>query len=103
MRRWLLWLVAIVIVIGGGIGIYLLMPVQGPARDLTLTGDTTRGAYLIRLGGCVTCHTDPATKVELAGSSSVGLKTPFGTFYPPNITSSKDNGIGKWTLAQFSN
>src|SRR5438045_5002037 len=103
MRRLLVWIIAIVVVVGGGIGIYMLTPVRGPARDLTLVGDATRGAYLIRLGGCVTCHTDPKNKeAMLAGSQSAGLKTPFGEFFPPNITSSKSAGIGGWTLAQFS-
>ena len=96
-------LIAIIVIVGLGVGAYMLTPVRGPARDLTLTGDVTRGNSLIRLGGCVTCHTDPNNKTaELAGSPTDGLKTPFGTFYPPNITSSKTNGIGNWTLAQFS-
>ena len=102
--RALRWIILIVVVIGAGIGLYMLTPVQGPARDLTLVGDAERGAYLIRLGGCVTCHTDPKAKDQLlAGTQSAGLKTPFGTFYPPNITLSKTAGIGGWTLAQFSN
>ena len=28
--------------------------------------------------------------------------TPFGTFYPPNITSHPEAGIGSWTIEQFS-
>ncbi|MEO6014198.1 MAG: cytochrome C [Devosia sp.] len=99
--RLLRWIVLIVVIVGAGIGIYMLTPVQGPARDLTLVGDVTRGTYLIRLGGCVTCHTDPKNKeAMLAGGA--GLPTPFGTFYPPNVTSSKSAGLGDWTLAQFS-
>jgi mono/diheme cytochrome c family protein len=100
MRLWR-WIVLIVVLVGGGIGIYMLTPVTGPGRDLTLVGDATRGAYLIRLGGCVTCHTDPKNK-EAMLAGGLGLPTPFGTFFPPNITSSKTNGIGNWTLAQFS-
>jgi mono/diheme cytochrome c family protein len=101
--RFLRWLVLVVVVIGIGIGLYMLTPVRGPVRDLTLVGDVTRGNYLIRIGGCVTCHTDPKNKdAMLAGSQSAGLSTPFGTFYPPNITSSKTAGIGSWTLAQFA-
>ncbi len=101
--RVLLWIIGVVVIVGIGIGAYMLTPVRGPARDLTLVGDAARGAYLIRLGGCVTCHTDPKNKdAQLAGSQSAGLKTPFGTFYPPNITSSKTDGIGNWTLAQFA-
>lgn len=97
------WIIAVVVVVGIGVGLYMLTPVRGPARDLTLAGDVTRGNYLIRVGGCVTCHTDPRNKdAELAGTQTVGLTTPFGTFYPPNITSSKTAGIGSWTLAQFA-
>ena len=96
------WIILVVVIAGAGVGIYMLTPVQGPARDLTLVGDVERGNYLIRLGGCVTCHTDPKHKeAPLAGGA--GLPTPFGTFYPPNITSSKTAGIGNWTLVQFSN
>ena len=100
MRLWR-WIVLIVVLVGGGIGIYMLTPVTGPGRDLTLVGDAGHGAYLIRLGGCVTCHTDPKNK-EAMLAGGLGLPTPFGTFFPPNITSSKTNGIGNWTLAQFS-
>jgi mono/diheme cytochrome c family protein len=101
--RFARWLIGVILVVGIGVGLYMLTPVRGPARDATLVGDASRGAYLIRLGGCVTCHTDPKDKdALLAGSHSAGLKTPFGTFYPPNITSSKSDGIGNWTLAQFA-
>lgn len=101
--RLLRWVVGVVVVIGVAVGLYMLTPVRGPARDTSLVGDAARGQYLIRLGGCVTCHTDPKTPdAQLAGSQSAGLRTPFGTFYPPNITSSKTAGIGGWTEAQFA-
>jgi mono/diheme cytochrome c family protein len=108
MRRWL-WLLVVVVVAGIGVAIYMLKPVTGPARDLTLTADATHGAYLIRVGGCVSCHTDPDPdddpltddRVPMM-SGGAGLPTPFGTFYPPNITSHAEAGIGDWTLEQFS-
>ena len=88
-------------VLGIAAAVYFLRPVTGPARDLTLTGDAERGAYLMRLGGCVACHTDAAAgRAYLSGGA--GLETPFGTFVPPNITSDPVAGIGGWTLAQFS-
>ncbi|MEO8684384.1 MAG: cytochrome c [Devosia sp.] len=100
MRRWL-WLLGVLIVIGVGVAVYVLKPVNGPVRDLTLVGDVERGNYLIRLGGCVACHTDAkGGRAFLSGGA--GLATPFGTFVPPNITSDPDAGIGKWTLAMFS-
>ena len=100
MRRWLVVL-GVLVVVGIGAAVYLLRPVSGPARDLTLVGDVERGNYLIRLGGCVACHTDTAGgRAFLSGGS--GLATQFGTFVPPNITSDPSAGIGDWTLAQFS-
>lgn len=100
MRRWLVG-VGVLAVLAVGTGVYFLKPVTGPARDLTLVGDVERGNYLIRLGGCVACHTDAANgRAFLSGGA--GLETPFGTFVPPNITSDPDAGIGGWTLAQFS-
>jgi mono/diheme cytochrome c family protein len=98
-KRW--WALAVVVLAGLAAGGYLLRPVEGPARDLTLVGDIARGDYLIRLGGCVACHTNhEAGTGQLAGG--VGLETPFGTFVPPNITSDPDAGIGAWTVQQFS-
>ncbi|MBE0580960.1 cytochrome c [Devosia sp.] len=100
MRRWLVVL-GVLAVVGIGAAVYFLKPVTGPARDLTLVGDAERGNYLIRLGGCIACHTDAASgRAFLAGGA--GLTTPFGTFVPPNITSDPTAGIGDWTLAQFS-
>ena len=100
MRRWV-WAIAALVILGMGAAAYLLKPVSGPPRDLTLLGDVERGNYLIRMGGCVACHTNhQAGTGFLAGG--FGLETPFGTFVPPNITSDPDAGIGSWTLAQFS-
>lgn len=101
MRRWIVGIVAVFLVLGIGAAVYLLRPVEGLARNLTLVGDATRGAYLIRLGGCVACHTDAKEgRAVLAGGPP--LATQFGTFYAPNITPDPKAGIGTWTLAQFS-
>lgn len=98
MRAWQ-WVLLVVAVVGIGAAVFLLRPVNGPGRDLTLVGDASRGAYLLRLGDCITCHT-VKDGPELAGGPA--LPTPFGTFYGPNITSDHEHGIGGWTLAQFS-
>ncbi|HEY2619293.1 MAG TPA: cytochrome c [Acetobacteraceae bacterium] len=57
-----------------------------------------RGEYLVRAGGCVSCHTVPGGTPFAGGRA---LATPFGTFYSPNITPDQDTGIGQWTDAQF--
>jgi mono/diheme cytochrome c family protein len=58
----------------------------------------THGEYLVRAGGCFSCHT-AAGGQKLAGGRA--LATPFGTFYSPNITPDPQTGIGRWTDAQF--
>jgi len=58
----------------------------------------SRGEYLVRAGGCFSCHT-VAGGEKLAGGRP--LATPFGTFYSPNITPDPETGIGRWTDAQF--
>src|SRR5579859_1206452 len=63
-------------------------------------GDAKRGEYLAKVGGCVGCHTeDRKDAVRFAGGRA--LKTPFGTFYGPNITPDPKAGIGRWTQADF--
>jgi mono/diheme cytochrome c family protein len=63
-------------------------------------GDAKRGEYLVHAGGCVGCHTEnKKDAVPFAGGRA--LKTPFGTFYGPNITPHPQAGIGRWTEADF--
>jgi len=69
----------------------------GPA---SAQGDTKRGEYLAKAGGCLGCHTeDKKDAAPFAGGRA--LKTPFGTFFGPNITPHPQAGLGKWTEADF--
>ena len=58
-----------------------------------------RGAYIFHAAGCLACHSDPKQGAPLAGGPA--LKTPFGTFYAPNITPDPVHGIGGWSDADF--
>jgi mono/diheme cytochrome c family protein len=63
-------------------------------------GDAKRGEYLAAAAGCIGCHTDTRQgAVPYAGGRA--LKTPFGTFYGPNITPDPQAGIGRWTPSDF--
>jgi mono/diheme cytochrome c family protein len=73
----------------------LVAPALGLAQ-----GDANRGAYLAKAGGCVGCHTE-ARKGATPFAGGRALKTPFGTFYGPNITPHPQAGIGRWTEADF--
>jgi len=76
----------------------LLLALMQAAPALGEEDAVERGEYLVRAGGCFSCHT-AAGGPKLAGGRA--LTTPFGTFYTPNITPDPDTGIGRWTDAQF--
>ena len=64
--------------------------------------DAKRGLYLSKAGGCIGCHTETRQGAQpYAGGRA--LKTPFGTFYGPNITPHPQAGIGHWSEADFMN
>lgn len=82
----------------------LVLPNLGQAKRTVeidqLTGDPERGAYVLRMGGCVVCHTDTENGgVYLSGGAA--LQTPFGTFYGPNITSHPQQGVGGMSNQEF--
>ncbi len=63
-------------------------------------GDAKRGEYLAKAGGCLGCHTEEKDgAAPYAGGRA--LKTPFGTFFGPNITPHPQAGIGRWSEADF--
>jgi mono/diheme cytochrome c family protein len=75
----------------------LLLHVAAASTEETLV---ERGRYLVHAGGCITCHTaESAEAVPLAGGYAV--KSPFGTFYTPNITPDAETGIGNWSDEDF--
>ena len=68
-------------------------------------GDATAGETMFWAGGCASCHSAKGAKgdAKLVLSGGVELKTPFGTFYAPNISQDLQLGIGDWSLGQFAN
>jgi len=63
-------------------------------------GDPKRGLYLSKAAGCVGCHTEARDNAQpYAGGRA--LKTPFGTFFGPNITPHPQAGIGRWSEQDF--
>ncbi|MQA64342.1 MAG: c-type cytochrome [Alphaproteobacteria bacterium] len=76
------------------------LAVSDPAFAQNPGGDATAGEALFAAGGCANCHTDRKNKGPLLGGGAP-IKTAFGTFYGPNISSDPEFGIGKWTDADF--
>ena len=70
-----------------------------PIPATTLNADQVRrGQYLVAVGDCMSCHSRSGGQ-PLAGG--LGLNTPFGVIYSPNITSDVKTGIGGWSEATF--
>lgn len=59
-----------------------------------------RGRYLVTLGDCTACHSDP-TRTDSPFGGGHAVPTPFGTLLAPNITPDLKTGIGNWTEQQF--
>ncbi|WP_296741614.1 cytochrome c [Mesorhizobium sp.] len=107
---WLKKLVGAVIVLGG-VGAVAGWVLSAPARldGETLSqlgpGDAAKGKRIFYAGGCTSCHARPGAqgdaRLELAGG--LELKTPFGTFVPPNISQDRQDGIGAWSEEDFAN
>lgn len=67
----------------------------GGAEDDALLAN---GETLFHIGGCTNCHTAKGGDWLAGGDPIV---TPFGSFYPPNITPDPETGIGRWSEEDF--
>lgn len=100
MQKPTIFALAALVFTGAAMAALTVWPI-GETRNLTsMTGNAERGAYLARMSGCIACHTDSENGgAPLAGG--VALETNFGTFYSPNLTTDKEQGMGDWTLETF--
>ena len=102
MLRRLVVLALIAAVVGFGVFWVVTIPATVPASALAPhTPNLDNGKTMFLIGGCASCHATPGQedKTRLGGGS--GLKSPFGTFYTPNISPDPSEGLGKWTEADF--
>jgi mono/diheme cytochrome c family protein len=65
------------------------------------TPDLVNGRTMFLIGGCSSCHAVPEREDAIRLGGGLALNSPFGTFYVPNISSDKKDGIGGWSEAQF--
>jgi mono/diheme cytochrome c family protein len=81
-------------------GLFFLLIFLLTAGSAAAQGDAKHGEYLAAAAGCIGCHTETRQgAMPYAGGRA--LKTPFGTFYGPNITPDPQAGIGRWSFADF--
>jgi mono/diheme cytochrome c family protein len=112
-RRLSLWklaaIVAVVVVLAGaGLAAVLsaTTPETVPASALPrYVPDLDNGETMFAIGGCASCHAVPNADKSKVDRTRLGgglaLKTAFGTFYAPNISPDRNDGIGHWSEANF--
>jgi mono/diheme cytochrome c family protein len=65
------------------------------------SADLGNGKTMFYAGGCAACHATPNQEDKTRLGGGMDLKTPFGTFFPPNISPDPTDGIGGWSEANF--
>jgi mono/diheme cytochrome c family protein len=102
MLRKLVILVLIAAVVGGILFWVLTTPQTVPASALPAhTPDLANGKTMFLAGGCSSCHAVPKQDDRARLGGGRGIKSPFGTFYAPNISQDRNDGIGAWSEADF--
>jgi mono/diheme cytochrome c family protein len=102
MLRKLLITAVILAVVGAAVFWFVTMPATVSASALgPHTPDLGNGKTMFYAGGCASCHATPDQEDKTRLGGGLALKTPFGTFYPPNISSDSKDGIGSWSEANF--
>lgn len=107
MRRILAGLLILAVL--GGLGFLALTSAsayrlfRGESISLTpgRTPNAENGRTLFFAGGCTSCHATPGQDDRLRLGGGYALKSPFGIFHVPNISSDKSDGIGAWSTADF--
>jgi len=103
MVRKLIALVVIAALIGLAVFWIVTIPATVPASALApRTPDPANGREMFYAGGCTSCHATPGAEDKTRLGGGLGLPSPFGTFYVPNISPDPDDGIGKWSEVDFA-
>ena len=96
-----IWLIVLALI---GLAAFwaLTIPATIPASALApRSPNLENGKTAFFASGCASCHATPrqADQTQLGGG--LALKSPFGTFYAPNISPDPTDGIGRWSEADF--
>jgi mono/diheme cytochrome c family protein len=65
------------------------------------TPNPANGLTVLNAGGCSSCHAVPNQPDRTKLGGGLAIPSPFGTFYAPNISPDPNDGIGRWSEADF--
>src|SRR5665213_1378297 len=100
MIRWLIALAVAAVALAGGFWA-LTIPATPAAVAEPHSPDLANGREMFYAGGCASCHAVPRQPDHTRLGGGRALKSPFGTFYVPNISSDRRDGIGGWSESNF--
>src|SRR3954470_18301330 len=102
MWRTMAVVVAVLVAIGLGVFWVVTAPATIAANALPAhTANLANGKEMFYAGGCPACHAVPGQEDRSRLGGGLAVKSPFGTFYAPNISPDPDEGIGRWSEANF--
>jgi len=103
-------LLVAVLVVAGAAGAGAAWVVSAPKPAFTdhdeaalASGDAGRGKLIFDAAACASCHAQPGQSDRLKLGGGMALLSPFGTFYPPNISPDPADGIGRWRAVDIAN
>ena len=102
-------IIALCVLAIAGLAVFWFLTEPSPAvarqdfAALDKAGDAGRGKIIFHAGGCASCHVAPGEPDHLKLGGGLGLPSPFGTFYVPNISPDPKDGIGSWSAGDLAN
>jgi mono/diheme cytochrome c family protein len=115
MMRRIAIMIIVLAVLGAGLFWFITRPAIVSASALPArTPNLENGKTMLYAGGCPACHApDENDLTRLGGGAPLKFRLasgpawlpkfldPVGTFYPPNISPDPNDGIGRWSEADF--
>jgi len=81
---------------------WLTIPAAIASNSLpAYTPNPANGLTVFNAGGCSSCHAVPNQPDRTKLGGGLAIPSPFGTFYVPNISPDPNDGIGRWSEADF--
>ena len=90
---------------GIGVASFWVATAPVPLKGADLPGGSPNlenGREMFYAGGCTACHATPNQEDRTKLGGGLALKSPFGTFYVPNISPDAQDGIGGWSEVSFA-
>jgi mono/diheme cytochrome c family protein len=101
MMKKLSVLAVVAVLAGAGVFWFITIPAVVTAAALpAYAPDAANGETVFNAGGCTSCHGVRGQPRTMLGGG-LAMASPFGTFHAPNISPHPQDGIGKWSEADF--